>query len=106
MKFLIDEDVAVEIDRSLRQTGHETVRVAEVLGFRTDDVDVWEYACRHGFNVITCNRQGFLELAGEAPATGLIILNRRRTRQAECSHLLRLIERAGETGLGGNINFA
>jgi hypothetical protein len=30
----------------------------------------------------------FLELAGTEPATGLIILNRRRTRQAECRHLL------------------
>lgn len=45
MKFLIDEDVAVEIDRSLRQSGQNVVRVAEVLGFRTDDVDIWEYAC-------------------------------------------------------------
>lgn len=106
MTFLIDEDVAVEIDRSLRQAGHGTVRVAEVLGFHTDDVDVWEHACHHGPVVITCNRQDFLELAGEAPATGLIILNRRRTRLAECANVLRLIGTAGETGLRGNINFA
>ena len=85
MTFLIDEDVAVEIDRSLRQTGPGTVRVAEVLGFRTDDVDVWEHACRHDLIVITCNRQDFLELAGEAPSAGLIILNRRRSRPAECA---------------------
>jgi len=56
--------------------------------------------------VITCNRQDFLELAGTEPETGLIILNRRRTRQSECSHLLRLLASAGETGLKGNINFA
>ena len=71
MTFLIDEDVAAEIDRSLRQDGHGTVRVAEASGFRTDDVDVWEFACRHGFVVVTCNRHDFLELAGTAPAAGL-----------------------------------
>jgi len=106
VKFLIDEDVAVEIDRSLLQSGQNVVRAADVLGFRTDDVDIWEYACRHALIVVTCNRSDFLELAGEAPATGLIILNRRRTRQAECSNLLRLLAKAGEAGLRGNINFA
>lgn len=106
MKFLIDEDVAAEIDRSLRQKGHTTLRVAEALGFGTDDVDVWEFASREGLVVITCNRQDFLVLAGTAPATGLIVLNRRRSRQAESAHLLRLIEQAGETGLRGNVNFA
>ncbi len=106
MRFLVDEDVAVEVDWALRQRGCDSVRVAEVLGFQTDDVDVWDYACREGFILITCNRQDFLELAGEAPGTGLIVLNRRRTRQSECSHLLRMIEAAGEEGLRGNINFA
>jgi hypothetical protein len=56
--------------------------------------------------VVTCNRQDFLELAGTQPATGLIILNRRRTRQAECRHLLQLVAKAGEDGLEGNIDFA
>ncbi|HTI69815.1 MAG TPA: DUF5615 family PIN-like protein [Candidatus Limnocylindria bacterium] len=106
MTFLVDEDVPIEIDRCLRQGLHETVRVAEVLGFRTDDVDIWEYACGNGLIVITCNRQDFLELAGTSPAAGLIVLNRRRTRQAECVHLLHLIDTAGETGLKNNINFA
>lgn len=106
MTVLIDEDVATEIDRSLRQEGHGTVRVAEALGFRTDDVDVGEFACRQGFVVVTCNRQDFLELAGTAPATGLIILNRRLSRAAEVASLLRLIGKAGEIGLRGNVNFA
>ncbi len=55
---------------------------------------------------ITCNRQDFLALAGTAPETGLIILNRRRTRTAECQHLLAWLARAGESGLNKNINFA
>lgn len=70
MKFLLDEDVAVDLDRCLRQNGHETVRVAEILGFRTDDADIWDHACREKLIVITCNRQDFLELAGTAPETG------------------------------------
>jgi predicted nuclease of predicted toxin-antitoxin system len=46
MRFLVDEDVPVDVDRALRQYGFGSVRVAEVLGFQTDDVDVWDYACR------------------------------------------------------------
>ncbi len=106
MKFLVDEDVPVEVARSLQQAGHETALVAEVLGIRTDDVDIWHHAVRSGCIVVTCNRQDFLELAGTAPETGLIILNRRRTRQAECRHVLELLSRAGESGLSRNINFA
>jgi hypothetical protein len=85
---------------------HKVALVAEVLGVRTDDVDIWYHAIRTDAIVVTCNRQDFLELTGSEPATGLIILNRRRTRQAECSHLLRLVANAGATGLKGNINFA
>ena len=106
MKFLVDEDVPVEVARSLQQAEHEVGLVAEVLGIRTDDVDIWHHAVRSGCIVVTCNRQDFLELAGTAPETGLIILNRRRTRQAECRHVLELVSRAGEAGLRGNINFA
>jgi predicted nuclease of predicted toxin-antitoxin system len=104
--FLVDEDVAVDIDRCLRQAGHQAIRVAATLGFRTDDVDIWNHAAREGWIIITCNRQDFLELAGSAPETGLIVLHRRRTRQAECASLLRLIATAGESGLRSNINFA
>lgn len=106
MKFLLDEDVAVEVSRCLQQAGHEVALVAQILGVRTDDVDIWHHAVCTGAIVVTCNRQDFLELAGTEPPTGLIILNRRRTRQAECRHLLRLLANAGEAGLQGNINFA
>ena len=88
MRFLVDEDVALEAARCLQRAGHEVLLVADVLGVRTDDVDIWRHAVRTGSIVVTCNRQDFLELAGTEPATGLIVLNRRRTRQAECRHLL------------------
>ena len=106
MRFLVDEDVAVEVARCLHQAGHEVSLVVEALGVRTDDVDIWHHAIRAEAIVITCNRQDLLELAGPAPETGLIILNRRRTRQAECRHGLELLARADVAGLSGNINFA
>ncbi len=106
MRFLVDEDVAIEAARALQQAGHEVLLVSEVLGKRTDDVDIWHHAEQTQSIVVTCNRQDFLELAGKQPATGLVILNRRRTRQAECRHLLQLLAKAGEDGLKGNINFA
>ena len=105
MRFLIDEDVAVEVARCLQQAGHDVSLVTEALGVRTDDVDIWHHAVRTDAIVVTCNRQDFFELAGTAPETGLIILNRRRTRQAECRHVLQLLASAGEAGLKGNINF-
>jgi hypothetical protein len=62
--------------------------------------------------IISCNRNHFLTLAHGAvaaptssPFAGLIVLIRRRTRQAECAHLLSLLRRAGENGIIGNINF-
>ena len=80
MRFLVDEDVAVDAARCLREAGQEVLLVTEVLGVRTDDVDIWRHAVQTQSIVVTCNRQDFLELAGPEPATGLIILNRRRTR--------------------------
>jgi hypothetical protein len=82
--------------------------VADTLGTRTDDVDVWYYAVQTKalILILTCNRQDFLKLAGPKPATGLVILKRRKTRQAECKHLLALLASAGGTGLADNINFA
>lgn len=46
MKFLIDEDVAIEVSRCLKQAGHEVIQVGETLGFQTDDVHIWHYAVR------------------------------------------------------------
>jgi hypothetical protein len=37
--ILVDEDVAIEAARCLRQGGHKVLLVPEMLGVRTDDVD-------------------------------------------------------------------
>ena len=63
-------------------------------------------AARLAFHILKLPNEEALELAGEQPETGLIVLHRRRTRQAECGHLLRLLAQAGVTGLASNINFA
>ena len=57
--------------------------------------------------MVSCNRAHFVALAVATGAhTGLVILNRRRTRQAEAAGLLALLAKAGATGLADNINFA
>ena len=98
MKFLVDEDVAVEVFRCLQQQGHEAQLVFDALDPRTPDERVWEHAIRSEAIVVTCNRDDFLKLAGQSPATGLIIVNRRRTRQAECRKVMELLRSAGGIG--------
>lgn len=68
-------------------------------------------ARERGLIIISCNRAHFVALAEQAiqnnvPFPGLIVLLRRRSRQAECAHLLQLLRQPGEVGLSGNINFA
>lgn len=70
MRFLFDEDVPIEAVRSVRQAGHEILLVAESLGMRTDDANIWYRAVRTNSIEVTCNRQDFLKLAGTEPATG------------------------------------
>ncbi len=94
----MDEDVAVEVIRCLQPAKHEVSLVTEILGARTDDVDIWHHAVRTEAIVITCNRQDFLELAGTAPETGVVILHRRPTRQRRaviCSSCWRARARRG-----------
>src|SRR5271163_4811046 len=102
----MDEDVPMEAVRCVQQAGHEVLTVAQSLRPSADDADVWYRAVQTQSILVTCNRQDFLQLAGTEPATGLIVLVRRRTRQAECTHLLQLLAKAGEMGLKSNINFA
>lgn len=106
MKFLLDHDVPTEAARVLSQGGHEVVELRNVLPRDTLDAEVFRYARLNRLLLVTCNRDDFLALAATESTFGLIILVRRRSRMAECSELLRLIARAGETGLRDNINYA
>jgi predicted nuclease of predicted toxin-antitoxin system len=106
VKFFLDHDVPAEVARVLRQEGHKVTELREVLPIRASDVEVFSYAREHGLFLITCNRDDFLTLAAHHSNPGMIILVRRRGRHMECGHLLALLDRAGESGLRDNINFA
>ena len=106
MKFLLDHDVPEEMYRTLRNQGHEVARVRDILPIDTPDSAVFETAQANQQLMLTCNRQDFLQLASSRPHEGLVVLVRRRSRQAEIAALLRLLRGAGETGLRHNVNFA
>ena len=79
----------------------------DVLPVATPDPDAFEHVCANGMIMVTCNRNDYIALATQRQKySGLIILVRRRTRQAECAAMLGLIQRAGESGLTNNINIA
>ena len=111
MRFLLDHDVPDEAAQLLRYWGHDVEKLRDALPITSTDEAVFAYGQSSGRVIVTCNRDHFLGLARQAvercqPLAGLIVLIRRRTRQAECAHLLSLLRRAGETGIAGNINFA
>ena len=70
------------------------------------DPSVFQFAYDNDFLLVTCNRDDFVGLANQNPYHGIIIVIRRKTRAAERAALFQLLERAGETGLKNNINFA
>ena len=107
MRFLLDHDVPEDIAHLLRHWKHEVTVLRDVMEVTAADKEVFDHVCEHRLIVITCNRNHYLALAGDATDyPGLIILTRRRTRQMECARLRTLLTRAGETGIRGNINFA
>lgn len=106
MKFLLDHDVPIEIQFVLARETHDAVRLVEVLPINTPDDQVFAYAIRDARIMITCNRSDYLNLAERRSHNGLIILIRRRSRQAECARVLKLLRTAGEQGISGNVNFA
>ena len=106
MTFLLDHDVPEGIIYSLQALGHRVTRLREVLPKEATDPQVLARAHQTESVVITCNRDDFLELARSQPHCGIIILIRRRTRVAERAALIGLLDRAGESGIAGNINFA
>ena len=111
MRFLVDHDVPGEVAHLLRHWGHDVVSLRHVMPITTPDDEVFRFAQTEGRLIISCNRAHFLALAEQAVEAqesfpGLIVLIRRRSRQAECAHLLQLLRQAGEQGLANNINFA
>lgn len=106
MTFFLDHDVPEELSYSLEALGHGVVRLRDVMPPTATDEEVLHRAASHRDVLITCNRDDFLGLAKARPHAGIIILIRRRTRVAERVALVNLLDRAGEAGIVGNINFA
>ena len=106
MKFLLDHDVPEDLSYLLEQLDHEVVLLRKALKEDATDEAVLRYAYQQDCVVVTCNRNDFLELAGVQPHHGIVIVIRRRTRAAERAAMFRLLERAGETGIWNNVNFA
>ncbi|MBI3491368.1 MAG: DUF5615 family PIN-like protein [Acidobacteria bacterium] len=106
MNFLLDHDVPEDLTYLLRELGHEVLRLRDVAPQEAVDPLVLQFAHEHGCLLVTCNRDDFIKLAERQPHHGIVVIIRRKTRAAERAALFRLLERAGETGLKGNINFA
>lgn len=106
MTFLLDHDTPDDLTYSLEGLGHKVVYLRNVLSKRTPDPEILAYANREGLVVITCNRDDYLALGRTVPHRGIIILLRKKTRVAERAALVHLLDRAGETGIANNINFA
>ena len=105
MRFLLDHDVPEDLSYLLKQLGHDITVLRQVLRDESSDEAILEFAHDHGCVLLTCNRDDFLDLAAKKPHHGVIVI-RRRSRAEERAALFRLLERAGETGVRNNVNFA
>ena len=106
MTFLFDDDVPDDLSHLLKHVGHRVTFLREVLPRDTPDAAVLDHAVQHGFILLASSRDDFVTLGSEPPHHGIVIVIRRRSRAQERAALLRLLERATETGLANNINFA
>jgi predicted nuclease of predicted toxin-antitoxin system len=101
MTFFFDHDVPEDAAFALEAMGHQVIRLREVLPTTTKDDEIFCFANDNGYILVTCNRDDFLSLIGDAPFSGLIVLVRRDRRALERAALVQLIERVGEAGLSG-----
>ena len=106
MTFFFDHDVPEDAAFALEAMGHQVIRLREVLPTTANDDEVFRFASANDYILVTCNRDDFLSLIGDAPFSGLIVLVRRPRRALERAALVQLIERVSEAGLRGAIHFA
>ena len=106
MTFLLDHDTPDDLAYSLEALGYQAVFLRDVLPKKASDQDILAHAHKQGWIMVTCNRDDYLALAKSQPHHGLIILMRKQSRVAERAALVRLLDRAGESGIRNNINYA
>ena len=90
----------------MEQLGHDVTLLRKALPRDSSDETVFRFANEAGCILLTCNRDDFLHLAAAQPHHGIVIIIRRRSRGDERAALFRLLDRAGESGLRNNVNFA
>jgi hypothetical protein len=106
VKLLLDHDVPDDLSFLPEEPGHDVTLLSEVLPRDSSDEAVFGSAQEAACILLTCNRVDFLHLAAAQTHHGIVIIIRRRTRGGERVALFRLLDRAGKTGLGNNVNFA
>jgi predicted nuclease of predicted toxin-antitoxin system len=104
--FFLDQDVPDDLARWLRHRGHVVTCLRDVLPVTTSDAEALAWASAQDSILVSCNRRDFLALRPEGEHPGIVVLVRRRTRQAEIAAMQKLLTAAGERGLANNINFA
>jgi predicted nuclease of predicted toxin-antitoxin system len=104
--FFLDHDVPEDLAHWLRHLGHTVTCLREALPLTSSDREVLAWAHKHGATLVTCNRDDFMALQPKGEHPGIVILIRRRTRQAEIAHMQVLLTNADKQGLSNNLNFA
>ena len=106
MTFFLDQDVPDDLAHWLRHRGHTVTCLREAMPATVTDSEAWRWALTHGAVFVSCNRDDILALRPEGDHPGIVILVRRRTRQAEIAAMQKLLTGAGVQGRANNINFA
>lgn len=106
MTFFLDQDVPDDLARWLRHRGHVVTCLRDVLPVTTTDSEALAWARAHDSTLVSCNRRDYLALRPEGEHPGIVVLVRRRTRQAEIAAMQKLLTGAGAQGLANNITFA
>jgi hypothetical protein len=106
VRFFLDNDVPDQVGWVLRRESHSVLRLREVMPRWTADAEALFYCLENQLILITCNRKDYLDLCASRDHYGVIIVNRRERRSSEAAAVLKLVRRAGESGLVRNINFA
>jgi predicted nuclease of predicted toxin-antitoxin system len=104
--FFLDQDVPDDLAHWLRHRGHSVTCLRDVLSTSASDFEAWEWVRAHAAVFVSCNRNDVLALPLDGEHPGVVILVRRRTRQAEIAAMHKLLTGAGRQGLANNINFA
>ena len=76
MKFLLDHDVPDGLSYLIEHLGPDVTLLRKCLPVDSTDEAVLQFAHDHGFLLLSCNRDDFLQLATTRPHHGIVIVIR------------------------------